>query len=133
MSDKKATISLVIQGLATIALTALVVVQVLSWGDAKSDAAELRTAMMEPRYEYKVVVVAGTSNERMGDGAVKPSSITVDEKELSKLGSQGWEIVGSFLEMETAYPNFGKAEYVTGLQTNVRPQRLVLILRHRIG
>ena len=133
MSDRKATISLIIQSLGVLALSALVVVQVLSWGDAKSDAAELRTAMMEPRYEYKVVVVAGSSNDRTGDGALKPSSISVDEKELSKLGSQGWEIVGSFLEMETAYPNFGRAEYVTGLQTNVRPQRVVLILRHRIG
>jgi hypothetical protein len=42
-------------------------------------------------------------------------------------------IVGSYLEIETAYPNFGDSKYVTGLQPNVRPQRLVLVLRHRIG
>jgi hypothetical protein len=33
--------------------------------------------------------------------------------------------------METAHPNFGNSEYVTGLQPNIRPQRVVLVLRRR--
>lgn len=45
---------------------------------------------------------------------MKFSSITPDEKAVSALGDAGWEVVGTYLEMETAYPNFGKAEYVTG-------------------
>lgn len=134
MSDRKWIYLLVIQGLAMLALAAVIAVLQLARTEANLSAGELRTLLLEPRYEYKVVVLlAGGSLSRTGADAMKASSVEVDEKELSKLGSQGWELVGSFLENETAYPNFGDDKYVTGLQTNVRPQRLVLLLRHRIG
>jgi len=42
------------------------------------------------------------------------------------------ELVDSYLEMETVHPNFGDSRYVTGLQPNVRPQRLVLIFERPI-
>lgn len=64
---------------------------------------------------------------------MKSTSVTPSQDELSKLGAEGWELVGSYLEMETAFPNFGNAGYVTGLQPNVRPQRAVLIFRRRLG
>jgi uncharacterized SAM-binding protein YcdF (DUF218 family) len=134
MSDRKWIYLLVIQGLAMLALAAVIAVLQLARTEANASAGELSTLLLEPRYEYKVVVLlAGGSLSRTGADAMKASSVEVDEKELSKLGSQGWELVGSFLENETAYPNFGDDKYVTGLQTNVRPQRLVLLLRHRIG
>lgn len=133
MTDRKWIGSFTVQTVAALALIAVVVVQILAWRDGQRDAAEIRTLMLEPRYEYKVVIVAADAHGRTGDGAMKPSSVKLDEKALAQLGNQGWEIVGSYLELETAYPNFGDAKYVTGLQTNVRPQRLVMILRHRIG
>ena len=133
MTDRSTMAALAAQGLAALALTALVAIQLVARDDAARDATELRTLLLEPRYEYKVVSVAASGHDRTGEAALRPSSVAIDEKELAKLGGQGWELVASFLELETAYPNFGDAKYVTGLQTNVRAQRLVLILRHRIG
>lgn len=65
-------------------------------------------------------------------GALAPNQINVGEAQLDALGQQGWELAGSYLEMETAFPNFGSADYVTGLRDNVRPQRLVLILKRPV-
>lgn len=62
----------------------------------------------------------------------KTSTILVNEDVLNKLGKEGWEIATSFLEMETVYPNFGKPEYVTGIQPNIRPKTLVIILKRPI-
>jgi hypothetical protein len=50
---------------------------------------------------------------------------------LDRLGSEGWELVGVFLEHETAHPNFGSEGLVTGLQPNVRPQKLVCIFKRQ--
>jgi hypothetical protein len=85
-----------------------------------------------PKYEYKVISLLAESNERTGAGALKYASVNVDETQLQSLGGQGWEMVDSFLEMETAFPNFGSSEYVTGLQPNVRPQRAVLLFKRPV-
>lgn len=106
--------------LSTLALAGLLALHLLSWTASQN----------ERRYEYKVLTVNSEGHDRTGEAAMKFTTVTPSESELSKLGAQGWEIVASYLEMETAYPNFGKAEYVTGLQPNVRPQRVVIILRH---
>ena len=37
-----------------------------------------------------------------------------------------------YVENETAWPNFGKDEFVTGLQPNVRAQSLVMIFKRKI-
>ena len=119
--------------LSALALIALVVLQALQWQENRDDFDQLRRDIRQPRYEYKVLAVQSEGHERTGESALKFASVTPSETELSKLGSAGWEVVASYLEIETAYPNFGKAEYVTGLQPNIRPQRVVMILRHRLG
>lgn len=83
------------------------------------------------KWEYKIVGVSSEGSERVGAEAGKPSTIVIDEAEFAKLGSEGWELVTSYLEMETAYFNFGNSQYVTGIQPNVRPQRLVLIFKRK--
>ena len=82
-----------------------------------------------PKWEYKLVSFMSEGHEREGIDAIKYSSILIGNDSLQEYGEEGWELVGSFLEMETAYPNFGRSEYVIGLQPNVRPQRLVLIFK----
>jgi hypothetical protein len=79
-------------------------------------------------WEYKVISYAGYES-RDGSGAFHFQTITPNEEDLKKLGAEGWEIATSYLEMETAFPNFGSADYHTGIKENVRPQRLVLILK----
>lgn len=60
------------------------------------------------------------------------NQITVNDAQLNALGLQGWELTGSYLEMETAFPNFGNSDYVSGLKDNVRPRRLVLMLKRPV-
>jgi len=64
--------------------------------------------------------------------AGKFASISISVSDLAPLGLEGWELVSTSLEMETAYPNFGNASYVTGLQQNVRPQKLICIFKRQI-
>lgn len=134
MGDKKWLFAFAVSVVSMFALAAIAAILQLARVEAGASAAELRTLLLEQRYEYRVVAYAAEGDlARTGEGAMKAARVQVDEKELTKLGSQGWEVVGSYLEHETAYPNFGDSKYVTGLQPNVRPQRLVLILRHRLG
>ena len=84
-----------------------------------------------PRWEYKkLVFLTDVRHGRTGLGALSYNSINLDESLLDSMGSRGWELVTSYLEMETAFPNFGKEDYLTGLQPNIRPQSLVLIFKH---
>jgi len=81
------------------------------------------------KYEYKVIYFNHEGHERTGNGAGKFATITPSEISLNNQGDYGWELVSSYLELETAYPNFGDNNYVTGIQPNVRPQRLVCIFK----
>lgn len=81
------------------------------------------------KWEYKVLSVSSERYSRTGTDAGKSTTASPSESELNKLGLEGWELVASYLEMETAHPNFGNESYVTGLQPNIRPQRSVLIFK----
>ena len=84
-------------------------------------------------YEYTTVTFYSAEISRKGSGAFDYTSINISEERLNMLGLEGWEAVGSYLEMETAYPNFGDSNYVTGIQPNVRPQAVVVILKRPIS
>jgi hypothetical protein len=86
----------------------------------------------QTKYEYKITSFLTESNDRTGEGAMKFATVKLDEGQIALMGREGWELVGTFLEMETAYPNFGNSEYVTGLQPNIRPQRAILIFKRQI-
>jgi len=98
----------------------------------EAKASALLAHLTSPKYEYKTLEFYGKSPSRSGSGAFKYSSIDVDEEQLDDLGAKGWAVVTSYLEMETAWANFGSSKYVTGLQPNVRPQRLVVVLQRRV-
>lgn len=70
----------------------------------------------------------GNPGRNESDGMVA-TTVVLDEEELDRLGKEGWELVASYLEIQTAFPNFGKEEYVTGLRENIRPQLLVCIFK----
>jgi hypothetical protein len=136
MNDRRPTI-LIIANVAVFLMLAGVLVVLVVHHNARTQEGqailqELRDAR-QARYEYKVVAVQAEGHERRGEDALKFASVTPAEPELTSLGSAGWEIVTSYLEIETAYPNFGNSDYVTGLQPNVRPQRLVIVLRRRVA
>lgn len=84
------------------------------------------------QWEYTSVrVLTSQVSDRNGSEALRYSSI--DNNKLDELlthaGLNGWEVVSVALEIETAWPNFGTGDYVTGLQPNIRPQSLLVILR----
>jgi hypothetical protein len=84
------------------------------------------------KWEYKVVAVPAYDNpERTGEDAFKPHHIIPSETSLNDLGKDGWELVTSYSEIETAYPNFGDNKYVTGIQPNIRAQDAVFIFKRR--
>ena len=69
-------------------------------------------------WEYKVVKVAGKPAEELADyGALVYGDQTAM---LNKMGKEGWELVSTYTETGTSFPNFGNSEYVTGLRTNTR-------------
>lgn len=87
----------------------------------------------EQKWEYKTVTVTpSTKSNRMGTGAGDFSIIEQSEEQLNELGADGWELVSSYLELETAFPNFGDQKYVTGIQPNVRPQDVVLLFKRPV-
>ena len=53
----------------------------------------------------------------------------VDVDRLNALGSDGWELVGTYSELETKFPNYGNDKYVTGIQSNVRTASIYLIFK----
>ncbi len=86
----------------------------------------------ERYWEYKVISYNSDAS-RKGLESFQPASIIPSESGLSEMGAEGWEIVTSYLELETAFPNFGNDNYVMGIRENVRPQRLVIILKREKG
>jgi hypothetical protein len=149
MNETKATVLLASTGVLAVTLLVSLVPQFKTHAELvkmrqeaqetakKADEADAKITarladLANERWEYKVVSVMAEGHDRNGAAAVKFASAQPDEKALTKLGGEGWELVGSYLEMETSYPNFGKEEYVTGIQPNIRPQRAVLLLRRRL-
>ena len=61
-----------------------------------------------PKWEYKVERFIGSNYDRTGENAAKPSLISITDSKLNELGEDGWELVSTSMEMETAYVNFGK-------------------------
>ena len=72
----------------------------------------------DQKWEYKVVKVAGKDAEVMAKYG--PLVYGDQTSMLNKMGQEGWELVNTYTEIATAFPNFGNSEYVTGLRENVR-------------
>ena len=89
----------------------------------------LSSCQNNKKWEYKVVKISAQDYSRTSYEAKYRTNVFPNDSTLNSLGAQGWELTTSYLEVETAFPNFGNAEYVTGLQPNVRPQDVVLIFK----
>jgi hypothetical protein len=63
------------------------------------------------------------------DDAKDATAVFIEESELDSFGREGWELVSTYLEMETAFFNFGKSDLHTGIKENMRPQAVVAIFK----
>lgn len=89
-------------------------------------------AMQFLTWKYKILFVEAPAKARTGADALAVASIPLDEGQLDALGKEGWELVTSYIEDETSFPNLGDTKYVTGLQPNVRPRRATLVFKHAV-
>jgi flagellar FliL protein len=96
------------------------------------------------KWEYKTIEISAQTDEYMRNIDPVKYLIYSDAFEkiaykmvpnftpnLNELGMQGWELVSTFIELETTHPNYGDDDYVSGLQPNVRPNKLVCIFKRR--
>lgn len=83
----------------------------------------------EAKWEYKTVRVEGTESGYLSD--FSPKSFSDQTGQLNSLGKEGWELVDVYTETETKHCNFGKDEYVTGIQPNVRTTVITYILKKK--
>lgn len=81
------------------------------------------------KWEYKIVRVEGTSADYLAD--FSPKSFSDQTGQLNSLGKEGWELVDVYTETETKHCNFGKDEYVTGIQPNVRTTVVTYVLKRK--
>lgn len=79
------------------------------------------------KWEYKTEIfdaVKTPANE-------SPALVNPSTSQLNELGLQGWEVVSTYLEHGTAFPelHYTSSYKLAGVYSNVRPQRLVVILK----
>ena len=79
-------------------------------------------------WEYKVVKTESDLSRTGGD-AMKAFTVGFDEDTLNAIGDSNWELVTAYVEHNTAFPNFGNDEYVTGMRPNVRPSAVVFVFK----
>lgn len=83
------------------------------------------------KWEYKVKRVGGmvTSDE---NSEFRAKLVMADEDELNRMGEEGWELIDTYEETETTYPNWGNEKYVTGIQPNVRTMSVVFLFKRPV-
>jgi hypothetical protein len=92
-----------------------------------------QTMKRPQEWEYETMEILAASEAFSGSSGnlAKLDTRTIPDisARLKAMGLLEWELIDSFLENETAHPNFGAENLVTGLQPNVRPRKLVLIFK----
>ncbi len=82
----------------------------------------------DQKWEYLIERVSGQTASSENE-EFKTKRVNIDEDALNELGAEGWELVGTYEETETVYPNWGNEKYVTGIQPNVRTHGVVFIFK----
>lgn len=88
----------------------------------------------QTKWEYKKVVIDpnAQSYPELDIVKMRPNEFEISESTLNLYGSDGWELIDVITTVETIHPNFGKGEYVTGLQPNVRTKEIILFFKRSI-
>ena len=79
------------------------------------------------KWEYKTIVSSGSSI-----GKFTSRSFEIPQDELNSLGAEGWELVDVYTQIETVHPNFGNADYVTGLKPNTRTNEVFYVFKRPV-
>ncbi len=90
----------------------------------------LLSSCTHKKYEYKTIEMeakTGVYEDFSSTTLPDPTS------ELNRLGAEGWELVGVYTGTNSAFPNFGKDEYVTGIRTNTRTSSVNFVLKREVA
>lgn len=79
-------------------------------------------------WEYKVFTVKGLEKEA---SKFDSKELNVSTDSLNQFGKDGWELVNVYATTETAHPNFGNSDYVTGIQPNVRSSAVNFVFKRK--
>lgn len=79
------------------------------------------------KWEYKTLISWAEISSELD--FFNNNSIPVPEKDLNKLGEEGWELVSVYTRIQTVHPNFGNKKYVTGLQPNTRTHGVFYVFK----
>lgn len=78
------------------------------------------------KWEYKVVSMTGNkTNDYSSTIFSDPTGM------LDNMGKEGWELVDTYTETSTAFPNFGNDQYVTGLKPNTRTSVVNFVFKRK--
>ena len=77
-------------------------------------------------WEYKTLfsLPLKPASRNLDGGGELATAITPSDEELTAEGMEGWELISTYLETETGYLETDKQ-----ILPNVRPQRLVMVLK----
>jgi hypothetical protein len=76
------------------------------------------------QWEYRMESIASGASSKFSS-----PSIILESSDLKNIGDEGWELVDIFEEVETVHPNFGDEDYVTGIRTNTRTQKVTFLFK----
>ena len=82
-----------------------------------------------PKWEYQTIKIRSSAITERSSGYFTQSEIT---EETNEMGSKGWELVNTFVNIETSFANLGAdKQYVTGIRANTRTKEVWLIFKRR--
>lgn len=84
----------------------------------KTEIKEVATESNIQTWEYEVVKVVGENAKSYA----KFNPLVFDDQKdmLNKMGKEGWELVSTYTEIATVFPNWGNDKVVNGIRDNVR-------------
>ena len=59
----------------------------------------------------------------------KPSTFENPTSLLNVMGSKGWELVDTYTDVQTTFPNFGDEQYNTGIRENTHTHCLHFVFK----
>lgn len=107
----------------------LIIVAFLAWNTLTSKSIKYEYKVLSVQAQFSSKTEESTGLNELNNSKLGATSVNLKDEELNILGSENWELVATFLEIETTHPNYGNGAYVTGLQPNIRPQKVVMIFK----
>ena len=110
---------------------------VLAWGQQKTVGQKPITqpTNKQIKWEYFIYKVNPTPRDYEADYISgnyedkEANFFNPDINVMDSLGCEGWELVNTYTELYTLYPNFGQEGYHTGIKENVKIKNICFVFK----